>query len=173
MTTTANVIRAATGTTPADKLRHAADTARTASADVAQDLREATTTAAADLRERATDAAADLRDRAAGAAQAVADAASTKADAARDALVTAGDTLRDAANRAAPESLQARALNLAATGLHEVANGVNSQTLTNLLGQARDVARRNPTMVVAGAAVVGYALARYLRSSVNAPSNKA
>ncbi|HMO72059.1 MAG TPA: hypothetical protein PKC84_10545 [Paracoccaceae bacterium] len=158
--TTTDIPRASAdeaGEKASEKLRKAAAATRTAGAEMAQDLREAGGAAAAEVRDRAADAAA-----------AVADAASERAGAARDALASAGDSaarsLRDAAARSEPESLQARALNLAATGLQEVARGLNGQSLSGLMASARDTARRNPAVCIAGAALAGFALVRFLRS---------
>ncbi len=94
-------------------------------------------------------------------------AASERASAARDGLVDSGANLAESLKRQAEESdsVSARVLNGLASGVTTVTDGLRGRTIGELVSSAQDYARRNPGTLAVGAAVAGFALARFLRSS--------
>ncbi|AZL58547.1 hypothetical protein EI545_06690 [Tabrizicola piscis] len=103
---------------------------------------------------------------------AVRDAAGDRAGAARDSLVGAGDRLAETLQAEAQSSdgVSARMLSGLAGGVSTVTDGLRGRTLGDILAGAQDYARRNPGTFAVGAAVAGFALARFLRSSSNRQS---
>lgn len=97
----------------------------------------------------------------------VREAAGERADAARDTVVNAGERLAETLQSEAQAvgGMPSRMLNGLASGVTTVTDGLRGQTLGDLLANAKDYARRNPGTFAVGAAVAGFALARFLRSS--------
>jgi hypothetical protein len=111
----------------------------------------------------------NLKDKLATASATAKEAAGEGAGAARDTLVDAADRLaRTLETEAeATEGLSARVLNGLADGVAAATDGLRDRTLGDLLTGAQDYARRNPGTFAVGAAVAGFALARFLGSSAS------
>lgn len=142
-------------------------------ADAASD----TVSAAAEMtRKAARNAAAEVSSHAASAASSVRDAAVEQIDNARDALGDSGDrlaeTLRRAAQQPADGSVQARVLSAVAGGVSTAADALHDRSISEIAADVRNLARRNPAVFAAGAAVAGFMLARLLRASMR-PSAQA
>ena len=112
---------------------------------------------------------ADVKAHAADAIHAVRDAAGERTEAARDTLVNAAERLADTLETEAQsaEGIPARLLTGLASGVTTVTDGLRGRTLGDLLADAQGYARRNPGTFAVGAAVAGFALARFLRASGN------
>jgi aspartokinase len=97
----------------------------------------------------------------------VREAAGERTEAARDTLVNAGERLADTlqSEAQATDGISSRLLNGMADGVTTVTNGLRGRTLGDILAGAQGYARRNPGTFAVGAAVAGFALARFLRSS--------
>lgn len=103
-------------------------------------------------------------------AKQVHDVASERADSARDSVADVGERLaRSLQDHAADtRGVGAKALAGAAEGLTSASTALRSQSLDDLMVRAKEFAHRNPGAFAAGAAVAGFALARFLRSSSRA-----
>lgn len=146
MSTTALKAKIATTT---EKAKDTAATAIDAAKEAGRTAREQVTTHAVETLDSLRDAAAD------------------KAETARETLVESGDrlvnTLKDHAADAS--AIQSRVLNGIADGVATASNSLRGRTVGELFTTAQDYARRHPGAFAAGAAVAGFALARFLRSS--------
>jgi ElaB/YqjD/DUF883 family membrane-anchored ribosome-binding protein len=140
---------------------------RNEAAEVAQDTISAATKMA---KSTARHVAADVSSYAESAATTVRDAAVEQIDKARDALGESGDrlaeTLRRAAEQPAEGSVQARVLSAVAGGVSSAAETLRDRSVSEIAADVRGLARRNPAVFAAGAAVAGFMLARFLRASV-------
>jgi len=107
--------------------------------------------------------------RAARVAGAVKDGAMDRADAARDSVASAGDrladSLRNAAERVHDGGVPERVLTAVADGVGHAADNLRGHNSVDLMSDLRSFASRHPGAFAAAAAVAGFALARYLRSS--------
>ena len=134
---------------------HAAAASVSHAADIAKDTMR---NLASDVTAQAVETAASLRD-----------GAASRLDDARDALSESGDklaeTLRRAAEEPAPGSIPARVLSAVAGGVSSAANALHDRSISDIAADVRALARRNPGAFAAGAAVAGFALARFLRAS--------
>ncbi len=136
--------------------------------DTTADKAKETAAAALDL---AGEAARSVKDevsaQTAGAAGVVRRAAEERAADARDTLVGAGEQMAKTlhAQAKATEGLSARVLDGLADGLTTATDGLRGRSFGDLVADAQGYARRHPGAFVAGAAVAGFALARFLRSS--------
>jgi len=94
-------------------------------------------------------------------------AAGERTDAVRDTLVDVGERLAETLQSEAQSAdhLPSRLLNGLASGVATVTDGLRGRSLGDLLAEAQGYARRNPGVFVVGAAVAGFALARFLRAS--------
>ena len=103
-------------------------------------------------------------------AKQVQDVAAERIDTARESVADAGsrlaETLQDNAKDA--YGIGAQALSGAADGLTSAAKALRSQSLEDLIGRTKDLAKRHPGAFAVGAAVAGFAVARFLRSSSRA-----
>jgi aspartokinase len=110
---------------------------------------------------------AEAKARAADTMETVRNAAGERADAARDTLVSAGERLAETlqSEAGATEGMSSRVLNGLAGGVTTATDGLRGRTLGELFTGAQDYARRHPGTFAVGAAVAGFALARFLRSS--------
>lgn len=131
---------------------------------------------AAELADQASDAAEDLADRASDAAGSVADslrsAAGQGADMAKDVLAgtrealnatgeKVADTLRSARDHADLKAVQDKVTDVVAA----TAEALRDTRLSDVAGDLRESARRNPGMFILGAAVAGFALGCWMQSS--------
>ena len=135
--------------------------------DAAVDASKAALDLARDTASAVKDEAASLAGKTAMQAR---DAAVERIDSARATVADVGErlarTLQDSADEA--RGMGAKALSGAASGLTTAATALRSQSIEDLLVRAKDFAQRNPGAFAAGAAVAGFAVARFLRSSSRA-----
>lgn len=111
-----------------------------------------------DLASAAEDAGRRVRDGADAAAGEMANRAGERVENAADAARAAGDEF-DAG------SLQARAADELAAQLQSVAGVLRETDLSQAAGQVSRFARENPALFLGGAALLGFAAARFLKSS--------
>lgn len=139
-----------------EKLATTADKAK----ETATAAMDAATTAGRAVKSEVTAQAAETL-------QTVRDAAGERSEAARDTLVSAGERLAETlqTEAQATDGVPSRLLNGLAEGVTTVTDGLRGRTLGDLLADAQGYARRNPGTFAVGAAVAGFALARFLRSS--------
>lgn len=118
-----------------------------------------------DLGNRAKEHAAELRDQAKAAAtqEAVARAEEAKTTVASKVQQTA-DAADAAANQFDPASAQAQAVQQVADHIEDVATKLRTADVQKLAGQATEMARRNPLLFIGGAAIAGFAAARFLKA---------
>lgn len=136
----------ATKETNKSMTERAADTARTAARDVADTARETVQDAADDATQRAKVEAEVARDRAAEEVGKVSNAAEA------------------AANEFDDGSMQARAIEEVARRVDDIAAQIRSTDIDRLARTLGDAAQRNPLMFVAGAALAGFAVTRFLKA---------
>lgn len=121
------------------------------------------------------DLASDVSSQASDTLGAMRDGAVARLDDARDALGESGDKLAETLRRAAEEpaagSIPARVLTAVAGGVSSAANALHDRSVSEIAADVRALARRNPGAFAVGAAVVGFALARFLRASGGSSSN--
>lgn len=122
---------------------------------------------------KAADTATDAKDAiVAGAGSAlgtVRDVAVEKADAARETLSDAGErlaaTLKGAAADSDDDALKSRMLSSVAQGLTTASDALRQRSVTDLTSDVRTLARKHPGAFMVAAAVAGFAMARFVRSS--------
>ncbi len=140
--------------------------------DTAHAARETVSNAVDMTKDAAQNAAAHVTSHAAAAASTLRDAAVDQIDNARDALGDSGDRLAETLRRAAEEpaagSMQARVLSAVAGGVSSAADTLHNRSVSDIAADVRELARRNPAAFAAGAAIAGFALARFLRASARA-----
>lgn len=136
-------------------------------AATADKAKEAAATAFDAAKEAGRTARDEVTSRAGETMEAVRDEAIVRADAARDTLVNAGDRLAKSLHDSADEATaaQSRILSGIAGGVTSVTDSLRGRTIGDVLVSVQDFAKRNPGAFAAGAAVAGFALARFLRSS--------
>ena len=114
------------------------------------------------------DAAGTVAEHAAGAAEAALDVAASRIESAREKVAETGETvgakLREAADADDAAALQARVLGSLADGISAASSRVRDLSLSEIAEEMRVMARRHPGLFVAGAAVAGFAVARFLRA---------
>lgn len=138
------------------KLAATADKAR----ETASAAMEVATEAGRTVKNEVTSHAADTM-------HAVREAAGERTEAARDTLVNVGERLVETLETEAQsvDGIPARLLTGLASGVTSVTDGLRGRTLGDLLADAQGYARRHPGTFAVGAAVAGFTLARFLRSS--------
>lgn len=143
-----------------DNLQDGADAAMKTVSHAAEATKDTVHQLASDVTTHAVDTAAALRD-----------GAIERLDGARDALSDSGDRLAETLRRAAEEptagSVQARVLAAVAGGVSSAASTLRDRSASEIAADVRALARRNPGAFAVGAAVAGFALARFLRASSN------
>ncbi|MFP7673851.1 hypothetical protein ACG74X_10920 [Marivita sp. S0852] len=91
------------------------------------------------------------------------------AEGVQDRVVEEADQTADAAQRASdafdPGSLQAAALAQLAQGIEGMAQTLRDRSIDGLVDDVAVFARRNPVLFLSGAALAGFAAARFLKSS--------
>jgi hypothetical protein len=114
-------------------------------------------------------AKAEMKARATQTLGAAREAASDRADLARDTLVGAGERLTEALQAEAGNAsgVSQRVLTGLADGVATATEGLRGRTLGDLIADAQSYARRHPGAFAVGAAVGGFALARFLRASAD------
>lgn len=98
------------------------------------------------------------------------DVAVERIDSARGSVADAGERLARTLESSAAEvrGIGAQALSGAASGLTTAATALRSHSIDDLIVRTKDFAQRNPGAFAAAAAVAGFAVARFLRSSSRA-----
>lgn len=141
-----------------DTVLEGADSAMKKVSDAAGVAKDTVLNLASDMSEKAVDTAAAVRD---GAVE--------RLDDARESLSDSGDRLAETLRRAAEEpvagSMQSRVLSAVAGGVSSAASTLRESSVSDIVADIRALARRNPGAFAAGAAVAGFALARFLRAS--------
>lgn len=134
--------------TPTDKTmaERASETARGAAKDMADTARETVQDVASDAAERAKVEAESARDRAAEEVRKVSSAAEA------------------AAGEFDEGSMQARAIEEVARRVDDIAAQIRSTDIDRMARTLGDAAQRNPLMFVAGAALAGFAVTRFLKA---------
>ena len=129
--------------------------------------------AAADLKddavEQAKKGAAKARAAATDATQTAADEARARADGAKgdvaDEMSGVSSSLRKAADDMRDGSPQARTFGYLAESLAEASDSVRGKDLGEMVHDVSDLARRNPLMFLGGAALLGFAAARFAKAT--------
>lgn len=122
---------------------------------------------------KAADTAVDAKDAiisgAGSALGTVRDVAVEKADAARETLSDAGErlaaTLKGASADSDGDALKSRMLSSVAQGLTTASDALRQRSVTDLTSDVRTLARKHPGAFMVAAAVAGFAMARFVRSS--------
>lgn len=130
--------------------------------DMAEQTGDAAISRASRLKENAKAEASRLADEARATAEARVDG--LKQEATHRIDDTAGN-IRDAGRAFGADSYQAQAADYLADSLLEAADRIRAQDLDSVAREARDFARRNPAVVLGGAALLGFAAARMLKAS--------
>jgi hypothetical protein len=118
----------------------------------------------ADLSETVAEAAKDLK----GSAR---DVVERKAHVAKDAAVEKADQFAAAAEAAErqfdPSSMQAEALRVASEQISDAMDHIRNKPVDELIDDAALFAKRNPLLVLGGAALAGFAAARFFKAGGN------
>lgn len=128
---------------------------------------------AAETTSAAKDRASDLKSKAKAEASKLADQARSVADDrvedAKDYATSnidrTADQIRDAGRQFGDDSYQAQAADYLASNLSQAADMIRRQDLGSLAEDLTSFARRNPAVVLGGAALLGFAAARMLKAS--------
>ena len=145
-------------------------------------MAETTDKAAATTRETAQSVTDEIREKGTEAAQAAKDAARTQAERARDEAYARGEEYRDyaadetakvaSALRQASKDLsegspQERVLGQIADGVADAADRMRGMTFSDTVRETDAFARRHPAAFLGGAALLGFAAARFLKASAH------
>lgn len=120
------------------------------------------------LKSAARDAAETVRDTAKTTATET--AAELKSDAVHHADQAAA-AAQEAAAQFDPQSLQAEAMRVVADKITETTDRFRNKPIDELIDDAAVFARRNPLIVLGGAALLGFAAARFLKSGSNSSAS--
>lgn len=135
-------------------LKRTADKARDMAANVSHDVQAKVADTAASLKGQAETRAADVR----------------------DALTETGDRLAQSLRRAAEADrtppVPARVLSTAADSVSYATDHLRGTTLNDMTATIRSSAQRNPGLFAAGAALAGFAIARFLMASRGAADRR-
>ena len=134
--------------------------------DMAMSAKDQVESTATLLKDKASDIVGDMKD----AAAAARNAAGNRVDAAKETIADQGHKLAENLRTAASdrgETVQGRVLDAVAGGVDHVADSLQGRSITAIFSDVQALARRNPGAFVAGAAVVGFALARFLRAGAH------
>lgn len=110
--------------------------------------------------------------KAAVAQEAIAQAESAKHAAAQE-VQAAANAAEAAATELDPASPQAQAVQQVADHIEEVAAKLRTADLRHLANQTTEVARQNPLLFIGGAALLGFAAARFLKARDPMPASAA
>ncbi|WP_299788601.1 hypothetical protein [uncultured Marivita sp.] len=116
-------------------------------------------------KDRATEIASDAKDLAAASAKEQAEAARAQALDEMDDAASAADAARDEFE---PYSLQSAALEQISAQINAVATQLRDKPIDAMVDDVAVFARKNPLLFLGGAALVGFAAARFLKSSEGA-----
>lgn len=135
--------------------------------DFTDDMADDASAAGNAFMDKASGVTADVTARVKDAAASATDFASKKADVMKDSIADEGHRLAQSLRSAASdrgESVQARVLDVVAGGVEQVSESMRGRSLSSMYSDVQAFARRNPGAFVAGAAIVGFAVARFVRS---------
>ncbi|MFP7673990.1 hypothetical protein ACG74X_11620 [Marivita sp. S0852] len=123
------------------------------------------------MTDQAMDAARDVADDVADAASAK---AKVEAENVRDTAAEETEKVANAAHAASEEfdsgSMQAQAIEQVAKQVDHIANQIRNTDIDRFARSVGDAAQRNPLMFVAGAALAGFAVTRFLNARDPSPS---
>ncbi|MCV2868862.1 hypothetical protein OEW28_09500 [Defluviimonas sp. WL0002] len=133
---------------------------RQTSAEMAEAAREKGAEAMKAARKQTEEIAQD-------AGQALKRVSKDRAESGKDALADQGEALASKLRHeaAGDGTLRSRLLGVVADGVGEASEDLRDQSLSSLLSRAESFARQHPGVFVAGAAVAGFALARFAQAS--------
>ena len=135
-------------------------------AEMASETRDAAAERAETLAERAKSEAAGL----VGQAKTAADARAEEAkDYATSNIEETAEQVRRAGREFGEDSYQAQAADYVAQNLQQAATMIRDTDLDTVISDVSNLARRNPTLFLGGAAILGFAAARLLKASDRAP----
>ncbi len=158
-----------TATAAANKAMRAVDDAGDTARDMAETAGEAVETGLGAVKRQAADATAAIVAGAGSTLETVKDVAVEKVDAARETLSNAGERLAATLERASSETdgdaLRSRMLSSVAQGLTTASDALRQRSVSDLASDVRTLAKQHPGAFMAAAAVVGFAAARFVRSS--------
>lgn len=119
-----------------------------------------------DLGQRVREHATDLTEQAKATAQAEARARAEDVQHTAASKVSQAASAADAASQKFdPASPQAQAIDQVAGHIDSVAAQIRTADVGEVARQATDIARRHPLLFIGGAAIVGFAAARFLKAS--------
>ena len=158
-----------TATAAATKAMRAVDDAGDTARDMADTATEAVESGLSAVKHKAADAKAAIVAGAGSTLETVKEVAVEKADAVRETLSDAGErlaaTLERASSETDGEALRSRMLSSVAQGLTTASDALRQRSVSDLASDVRTLAKRHPGAFMAAAAVVGFAAARFVRSS--------
>lgn len=131
-------------------------------ADMAAETRDAAEARAESLKDKAKVEASRLADQAKSAAE---DRVDGVKDYASSNIERTADQIRNAGREFGEDSYQAHAAEYLASNLGHAADVIRQQDLGTLAEDFNAFARRNPAVVIGGAALLGFAAARLLKAS--------
>jgi hypothetical protein len=138
---------------PAGDLAQVARDAGSAAQERLHDVKDAALASLGDARSAATEKAGEAKDQAA------------------DEIARTARGLRTAADEMEGSPLQQDLLREAADGLQQIAQAVQGKSLGRMAAELSDFGRQNPVGYLGGAALVGFALARFARASTSGTDN--
>lgn len=152
-----------------EKVTRAVDDAGKTAREMADTATEAVESSVSAVKRKAVDAKDALVAGAGSTLETVKDVAVEKADAARASLSDVGERLAATLERASAESdsdaLKSRVLSSVATGLTTASDALRQRSVSDLTSDIKTLAKRHPGAFMAAAAVLGFAAARFVRSS--------
>lgn len=139
-------------------------------ADTAEKAKDAAMSAVDVAKEAGRTARDEVSDKVSETYEAVREVAADSADSMRASIADSGDRMAQTLHDKADQSpgTQARILNGVANGMERASDTLRNRTVGELMSTVTDYARKHPGVFAAGAAVAGFALARFLRSSSSA-----
>lgn len=153
----------------ADKVMRAVDDAGDTAREMTDKAADAVESSVSTIKRKAADAKAAIVSGAGSTFETVKDVAVEKADAARETLSDAGGRLAATLERASAEAdadaLKSRVLSSVAHGLTTASDALRQRSVADLTSDIKTLAKRHPGAFMAAAAVVGFAAARFIRSS--------
>ena len=141
---------------------HAKPDAEKSASELAGETRDAATDRASELKDKAATAARDAFE--SGKAEAKSRASGAK-NAAADETSRTADAMRDAADRFPEGDVRAQMVTQLADGLGSVADRIRDKDIGDIPGELTAFARKNPGVFFAGAAALGFAVARMSKAS--------
>jgi hypothetical protein len=139
-------------------------------AEIARETKDAATDRAAELAEQARTEAGQMGERAKDLAS---DGAEQAKGYASDTIARQAETLRQAGREYGEDSYQAHAADYLASNLSQAAEVLRDKDLGSLTQDVSTFARRNPSLFLGGAALLGFAAARMMKATERAPARRA